>query len=100
MAAWVKDFTDEYRARTTRDALIYSTADWWNTCVGSTAFGSTNPMWVADYGSGSPAMPTGWDLYTFWQYTSSASVAGMDPGVDQSVFNGDAYRLKMLAIGP
>jgi GH25 family lysozyme M1 (1,4-beta-N-acetylmuramidase) len=81
MTAWVAAFVTQARSLTGQYPVIYTTADWWNTCTGgSTAFGA-DPMWVAAYGSASPPMPAGWPAWTFWQYTSSGTVPGVDsPG--------------------
>jgi GH25 family lysozyme M1 (1,4-beta-N-acetylmuramidase) len=98
MVAWVHSFANEYKAKTGRDIIIYTTADWWNTCTGSsTAFGSTNPLWVANYGVSEPALPAGWGVYTFWQYSSTATVSGVSGGCDVNHFNGTAARLLALA---
>ena len=60
----------------------------WNTCTGaSTAFGA-NALWVAAYGVSSPPLPAGWASWTFWQYTSSATIPGIAGNVDASYSNG------------
>lgn len=98
MVSWIGDFTATYKSRTGRDAVIYTTASWWSSCTGgSTAFGSTNPMWVAHWGVDSPSVPAGWGTYTFWQWSDSGSVGGIPATVDQDVFNGSADRLLALA---
>ena len=77
MTAWLTAFVTEARALTGQYPLIYTTADWWNTCTGrSTAFGA-DPMWVAAYGFASPPMPAGWKAWTYWQYTSAGKVPGV-----------------------
>jgi GH25 family lysozyme M1 (1,4-beta-N-acetylmuramidase) len=92
MVNWIRDFVDTYRARTGRDAVIYSTTDWWTTCTGNTsAFGQTNPLWIARYSSSPGTLPAGWGFHTFWQYSSSP--------IDQDRFNGDESRLVALASG-
>jgi GH25 family lysozyme M1 (1,4-beta-N-acetylmuramidase) len=77
MTAWLSAFVVEARKLIGQYPLIYTTANWWDTCTGSTAFGNY-PMWVAAYGYTSPPMPAGWHAYTFWQYTSSGSVPGVN----------------------
>lgn len=100
MVAWIGDFTAQYRARTGRDAVLYTTADWWARCTGDAAdFGGTNPLWIANYGVDDPALPSGWGFYTFWQYSSSGAVDGFPGDVDVNVFNGDGSRLQALALG-
>lgn len=92
MVSWIRDFLNTYKSRTGRDAVIYSNYNWWSTCTGNTtAFNSTNPLWVARYASTVGTLPGGWPFYTFWQWTSSP--------IDQDHFNGDYSRLQALANG-
>nr|WP_228771620.1 lysozyme [Actinokineospora iranica] len=92
MAAWIRDFANTYKARTSRDAVFYTSANWWSQCVGTAqAFASTNPLWIARYSSSVGALPYNWSYWTFWQYTSSP--------LDQNYFNGAYDRLRVLANG-
>jgi len=92
MVAWIGSFTRRYKARTGRDAVIYTTYDWWRQCTGnSTAFNRTNPLWVARYSSSVGTLPGKWPFYTFWQYTSTP--------IDQNRFGSTYTRLKILATG-
>jgi GH25 family lysozyme M1 (1,4-beta-N-acetylmuramidase) len=88
---WVSSFTREYKKLTGKDAVIYTTLDWWKQCTGnSSKFAETNPLWVARYGTKTPgALPKGWKTATFWQYTSNP--------IDQDVFPGKSKALKKLA---
>ena len=89
MTAWVGGFVNTVKSITGLYPVIYTTADWWNTCTGgSTAFGA-DPMWVAAYGFKSPPMPAGWPAWTIWQYTSGGTVPGVaTPGAtDLDIFN-------------
>jgi len=98
LVAWLHDFADEYKVRTNRDVIVYTTADWWNSCTaGSSEFSLTNPLWVAHYGTTPLALPADWSFYTFWQFTGSGTVPGVAGTVAQSVFNGDRARLLALA---
>jgi GH25 family lysozyme M1 (1,4-beta-N-acetylmuramidase) len=93
IVAWLSAFTAEVQRVTGQPPVIYTTADWWDTCTGdSTAFGS-DPLWVAGYQGGSPPMPAGWGNWTFWQYTSRGSVPGITGSVDVSYFLQAAVRL-------
>ncbi|MDT8910706.1 lysozyme [Amycolatopsis sp. PS_44_ISF1] len=92
MGAWIRDFHDTYHARTGRWPVIYTSANWWGQCVGtSQSFGDTVPLWVARYASTVGALPNGWGYYTVWQYTSSP--------LDQDTFNGGLDRVQALANG-
>jgi GH25 family lysozyme M1 (1,4-beta-N-acetylmuramidase) len=89
MTAWISAFVATAKALTGQYPVIYTTANWWDTCTGgSTAF-TADPMWVAAYGFSSPPMPAGWSAYTFWQYTSSGTVPGVQTsgGTDLDSFN-------------
>lgn len=89
MVSWIGAFTAEIKRRTGQTTIIYTTADWWNKCTGSsTAFGA-DPVWVAAYDTSTPALPVGWNDYAYWQYTSTATVPGIayQGHVDVSTFD-------------
>ena len=89
MVAWISAFTAEIKRRTGQPTIIYTTAGWWSQCTGgSTAFGS-DPLWIASYSSTAPAPAAGWSDWTYWQFTSTATVPGIavKKGVDVSSFN-------------
>lgn len=95
MVSWIRDFVNTYKARTGRDAVIYTATSWWTTCTGGNAgFGATNPLWVARYNTTVGALPAGWDYYTIWQYTSTGTTVG-----DHDKFNGALDRVQALANG-
>jgi GH25 family lysozyme M1 (1,4-beta-N-acetylmuramidase) len=92
MSAWIRDFVRTYKARTGRDAVIYTTTDWWRTCTGNdSTFGRTNPLWIARYASTPGTLPAGWSVRTVWQWTSTP--------LDQDRFNGALDRVRALALG-
>lgn len=88
MTAWIKDFSDTYKARWNKYPAIYTSTSWWNQCVGS-SFSATNPLWVARYSSTVGALPFDWSVYTVWQYSSTP--------IDQNTFNGAYDRLVVMA---
>lgn len=95
MVSWIKDFVNTYHSKTTRYPLIYTTADWWNTCTGgSTAFSTTCPLVLARYASSPGTIPGDWGYQTIWQNADSYTYGG-----DSDIFNGDISRLKVLARG-
>ncbi|MEU8539002.1 lysozyme [Streptomyces sp. NPDC048717] len=95
MVTWIRDFLNRYKARTGRDAVIYTATSWWTQCTGNYAgFATTNPLWVARYASDVGTLPAGWSYYTMWQYTSTGAYVG-----DHSHFNGDLSRVQALANG-
>jgi GH25 family lysozyme M1 (1,4-beta-N-acetylmuramidase) len=95
MVSWIRDFLTQYRARTGRDAVIYTATSWWKQCTGNYGgFATANPLWIARYASTVGELPAGWSYYTMWQYTSSGPTVG-----DHDKFNGALDRVQALALG-
>lgn len=95
MVGWIADFVRTYKARTGRDAVIYTSTTWWKKCTGnSTRFNGTNPLWIARWGASPGELPGRWPFHTFWQYTSKGQTVG-----DHDRFNGSFARLQALANG-
>jgi GH25 family lysozyme M1 (1,4-beta-N-acetylmuramidase) len=96
LVSWVRDFSNTVHTLTTRYPVIYTTADYWNTCTASNAtFGATNPLFIARYASTVGVMPAGWGYQSIWQYNDH----GIFPG-DADVFNGSATQLIAFAGTP
>jgi lysozyme len=99
LIAWTQTFLDAVKSATHRTVLIYTYPNFWqNAMANSTAF-TGFPLWIASYRSGGPAtpLPGGWKSWTFWQYTSSGTEAGIQGSVDESLFSGSATQLAALA---
>jgi GH25 family lysozyme M1 (1,4-beta-N-acetylmuramidase) len=95
MVGWIADFLNTYKARTGRDAVIYTATSWWSDCTGNYGgFAANNPLWIARYASDPGTLPAGWGYYTMWQYTSSGPTVG-----DHDKFNGALDRVQALANG-
>ncbi|MYS70504.1 lysozyme, partial [Streptomyces sp. SID5926] len=95
MVSWIRDFLNTYKARTGRDAVIYTATSWWTQCTGNYGgFAANNPLWIARYASTVGTLPAGWGYYTMWQYTSSGPTVG-----DHNKFNGALDRVVALANG-
>jgi GH25 family lysozyme M1 (1,4-beta-N-acetylmuramidase) len=93
MVAWLHDFTDEIKARTGRDAAIYTNPNWWNPCTGNSTDFAADPLETSNY-SGSPGtLPAGWTRFTAWQYAGSSSTLPGSP----TVFNGNLDDLAAFA---
>ncbi|GAA0462327.1 lysozyme [Streptomyces stramineus] len=92
---WIGDFFRTYRARTGRDALIYTSTTWWKQCTGNyRGFGAVNPLWIPRYGASVGELPGSWGFHTVWQYTDTGPTVG-----DHNRFNGAYDRLQALANG-
>ncbi|GAA4800061.1 lysozyme [Streptomyces ziwulingensis] len=95
MVSWIRSFVDRYRERTGRDAVIYTSTNWWTQCTGNHAgFGAANPLWIARYASTPGPLPAGWEYHTMWQYTSTGPTVG-----DHDRFNGSLDQVVALAEG-
>ncbi|MGH4035502.1 lysozyme [Actinomycetota bacterium Odt1-20B] len=95
MVSWIRDFLNQYKARTGRDAVIYTATSWWKQCTGNYGgFAANNPLWIARYNTSPGELPAGWGFHTIWQYTSTGPTVG-----DHNKFNGAYDRLQALANG-
>ncbi|AXE37538.1 Lysozyme M1 [Acidipropionibacterium virtanenii] len=90
MAAWVKDFSSYYLNRWGRYPIVYTSASWWDQCVGTaTSVSSVQPLWTARYASAVGTLPAGWTKHTVWQYAETP--------YDQNFFNGTSAALTAFA---
>jgi len=99
IAAGVKQWSDHVAAALGRQPIIYTGMYFWRDSVGNPDM-HTDPLWHAQYTSAScPDIASSWHDWTFWQYTSSGSVAGISGNVDMDRFNGDEAALDAF-VGP
>ena len=96
LIAWTRSYLNEIKALTGHDAIIYSAPYFWRGSMANTTAFASYPLWVASYSS-TVTLFGGWRFFTFWQYTDHASLPGLPPTVDMSVFNGNLDRLNVLA---
>lgn len=95
MVTWIRDFLNQYKARTGRHAVIYTATSWWKQCTGNYGgFAVNNPLWIARYNTSPGELPAGWGFHTMWQYTSTGPTVG-----DHNKFNGALDRVVALANG-
>jgi GH25 family lysozyme M1 (1,4-beta-N-acetylmuramidase) len=94
MVAWISAFTAEVQRRTGQHPVIYSTAQWWDTCTDdSTAF-AADPLWIAGENASGPIMPGAWSNWAYWQYTASATLPSAISGdFDASYLSSTALEL-------
>jgi GH25 family lysozyme M1 (1,4-beta-N-acetylmuramidase) len=93
MVGWVKTWVQRVRARTGVHPMIYSSPNFWAVNMGGTRWFADHgyPLWVAHWGVASPTVPAqdwGGHGWTFWQWTSTGTVAGIDTAVDRDRFHG------------
>ncbi|MEQ0559254.1 lysozyme [Amycolatopsis sp. NEAU-NG30] len=94
MVAWIRDFSDTYRAATGRYPTIYTSTSWWKRCTANNGGFGDNPLWIARYNTYIGELPAGWAVHTIWQFADRGPLPG-----DQNWFNGPADRLLALALG-
>jgi len=92
MVSWISTWVSTIKGLTGRTPIIYTRAGWWSQCTGgNTTIGKSALLWVADWTTGrtSPALPSGWGTWSFWQYSDAVAIdanAG-DADVFNSAFN-------------
>jgi GH25 family lysozyme M1 (1,4-beta-N-acetylmuramidase) len=88
LVSWTHTFLDRLQADTGILPMIYTGPNFWTTYLGNSTNFATYPLWEAHYTTASaPAQIGGWNTYTLWQFTSSATIPGISGNVDQSRFN-------------
>jgi GH25 family lysozyme M1 (1,4-beta-N-acetylmuramidase) len=81
MVNWIQTFINDVSSLG-KTPIIYTLTSFWNTCTGNSTAFSRYPLWLASWGVSNPSLPSGWNNYTFWQYTSSGTVSGIQGGTD------------------
>ena len=82
LVSWMTDFVTEMKTVSGKTPIIYSNPTFWSSCTGNSAAFSSYPLWIADFGVTTPAIPSGWSAPAFWQYTDAATVTGESGTVD------------------
>lgn len=77
--------------------IVY-TAAFMSDVIGTNFGGYT--LWVANYQTTCPTMPSGWTDWQFWQNSDSGSVAGISGNVDTNFFNGTLAQLQTHTLKP
>lgn len=86
-------------AATNQTPMIYTNISTWRATLGDSLAFVDHPLWVANYEVEIPRVPAenwGGRGWTFWQYTSSGVVAGINgglPPVDVNVYQGSQEEL-------
>lgn len=96
LAARLRRFCDLLEAHYGVRPVIYTSPTFWNRHLDG-SFGH-HPLWVAEYGVDSPAVPEGWERWHLWQWRENASVPGVEKGADVSRVNADVGELDDLLV--
>jgi lysozyme len=94
--AWTQAFCAEVQKQTHRPPIIYAGYYFWKDNVGAPTNNLNCPLWMARYAVSPLPLPSAWSSWTFWQYSSSGSEAGISGNVDVDNFNGTAANLANL----
>lgn len=102
---WVRDYLERIHERTGVRGIVYTSPNFWHTNMAGTDWFATNgyrAVWVAHWTSSpSPTVPAsdwagfGW---TFWQYTSSGTVAGITGRVDLDRYAGSDFSSVLIDV--
>ena len=82
LQAWVGAWLGEVTAKLGVRPMIYASPSFWTSSMGDTTMFADqgySVLWIAHWGTSSPTLPAanwGGHGWTFWQYTSTGSVAG------------------------
>lgn len=95
----VRTWLDRVESAVGMPPIIYTGGYFWNSHMSTTEF-SDHPLWHAGYTGGDcpTTVANEWNDWTFWQYTSSGSVAGISGNVDRNHFNGNLDDLMALTL--
>lgn len=74
------------------EPIVYTNPGMWR-WTGANGL-ARQPLWVAHYTTNCPSVPAPWSQWTFWQYTDTGRVDGIDALVDLNVFPGSADELR------
>jgi GH25 family lysozyme M1 (1,4-beta-N-acetylmuramidase) len=102
LVTWAQVWLDTVHTLTGRTPIIYTYRWFWRVRLADSNAFTRYPLWIAEYDNPSgPSQPLvgGWPTWTFWQFTSGASVPGLPAGVDMSNFNGSGSQMATFADG-
>lgn len=76
----IKQWLSAIEKKTGKKPIIYTSRQIWDNILKSPSGFGQYPLWVANYTEGvnKPALPTGWNTYTFWQFTEDGTIGGND----------------------
>jgi GH25 family lysozyme M1 (1,4-beta-N-acetylmuramidase) len=94
LAAWLTGFCQQIQTMTHRPAIVYTYPSFWSNMPSSWT-NMNCALWIANYGVTSPTIPSPWASsgYAFWQYSSTATVAGVSGNCDVDTCNGPTSTL-------
>ncbi len=85
--------------RTGRKPILYTFPNYWEEKLGNPANFAGYPLWIANFGTKTPYVPSAWKGWVFHQYSESGVLQGISGNVDLNQFNGDLDALQKLLKG-
>ena len=83
-------------AATGRRPIIYTFPVFWEERLGNPTQLANYPLWIANFGSQTPYVPSAWKDWAFHQFSESGVIAGIASKVDLNQFNGNHDALQKL----
>ncbi len=99
VAAGVRTWVDRVKNALGVTPIVYTGKYFWRDEVGGPTSFVNNPLWIAQYTSLCPDLPSPWTRWTFWQSSETGTVAGISGKVDLDSFNGSISDLIAFAGG-
>ena len=99
VATRVKQWVTKVKAALGVDPIVYTGKYFWRDQVGGERALASNALWIAQYTSLCPDIPTPWTRWTFWQHSDKGRVSGISEKVDLNKFNGTLADLAAFAGG-
>lgn len=87
---WTHRYLNAVQTLTGRQPIIYTYPNFWRTAMANTTEFTQYPLWIADYNGGNAPgpLPGGWRHWTFWQYTDSGRIPGVNAAIDLNYYGG------------
>jgi len=100
MVAWIDKWAGAVKAATGATPAIYcSSSVAADLLKGDATIASRYPLWIASYITADQPNTGGWNTWSFWQYTSTGKVPGIEGhNVDLDCFNGSEETLAQYVI--
>jgi GH25 family lysozyme M1 (1,4-beta-N-acetylmuramidase) len=97
IAACVREAADALEAHYDRPPIMYTARWFWNRAVAFSPDWVRYPLWVAHYGTATPAVPVPWTAWQFWQHSATGQVPGIKGDTDLNMFDGSYESLLRFA---
>jgi len=94
LSDFVHAWMNRVKAKTGLQGILYVSRSFANDNLDNSC--GLYPLFVAEYGVSQPGTYNTWSKWTFWQYTSSGSVPGINGNVDLDWYAGTVDDLKAL----